>query len=197
MSRLGRLKALAWVALSLGLGVPAFAMAGGPSSHGASHGSAHVTSHGAVAPHGLYHHGRYRGGYVYWGVGPGWWGPCGWGWGWDWTWGAPTCVAYGWGLDPLYYPNALAPPPPPVGWIPPPNAPAPEPAMTSTELFMYPKTGQSAEQQGTDRYECHRWATDQTGFDPSQASAGTTERKREDYLRAMTACLEGRGYSVK
>ncbi len=32
--------------------------------------------------------------------------------------------------------------------------------------FLYPKKGQSAEQQSTDKYECHQWAVEQTGFDP-------------------------------
>jgi hypothetical protein len=37
------------------------------------------------------------------------------------------------------------------------------------DVFMYPAKGQSQEQQDKDRYECHRWAVQQTGFDPSQA----------------------------
>ena len=32
--------------------------------------------------------------------------------------------------------------------------------------FLYPKKGQSAEQQDKDKYECHQWAVGQTGFDP-------------------------------
>lgn len=34
-------------------------------------------------------------------------------------------------------------------------------------LFIYPKKGQSQQQLGRDRYECHAWAVQQTGFDPS------------------------------
>jgi hypothetical protein len=71
----------------------------------------------------------------------------------------------------------------------------------SEEVYMYPRAGQSPEQQAKDRYECHRWAADQTGFDPTQAAggvaAGEAQRKRGEYHRAMSACLEGRGYSVK
>lgn len=71
----------------------------------------------------------------------------------------------------------------------------------SEELFIYPKEGQSTERQASDRYECHRWASDQTGFDPTEPSGGVAPddatRKRADYRRAMTACLEARGYSVK
>ena len=42
--------------------------------------------------------------------------------------------------------------------------------LSAQELFIYPKDGQSAEQQQKDRYECHVWAAEQTGFDPSRAA---------------------------
>jgi hypothetical protein len=71
-----------------------------------------------------------------------------------------------------------------------------EQVRAGARLFVYPKDGQSDEQQKTDRYECHRWAADQTNYDPTQASAQDTA-KRDDYARAETACLTGRGYSVK
>lgn len=71
----------------------------------------------------------------------------------------------------------------------------------SEQLFVYPKRGQSEEQQATDRYECHRWASQQTGFDPTQPGGSVPESKyalsRSDYLRAMKACLEARDYSVQ
>jgi hypothetical protein len=65
--------------------------------------------------------------------------------------------------------------------------------------FVYPKLGQSADKQASDEYECHRWAVDQTGFDPSAAAAGhsTGPVQRTDYSRAQVACLEGRGYTVR
>jgi hypothetical protein len=75
------------------------------------------------------------------------------------------------------------------------------PAGSSTDVFIYPKNGQSEEQQGKDRYECHSWAAGQAGFDPTQPLGGVDKSqattKRADYMRAMTACLEARGYSVK
>ena|SRR5271166_3659354 len=37
----------------------------------------------------------------------------------------------------------------------------------SGQMFIYPQKNQSQEQQDKDRYECHRWAVQQTGFDPS------------------------------
>jgi outer membrane lipoprotein SlyB len=35
------------------------------------------------------------------------------------------------------------------------------------DLFVYPGKGQSEQQLSNDRYECHRWAVGETGFDPS------------------------------
>ena len=64
-------------------------------------------------------------------------------------------------------------------------------------LIAYPKNGQTQEQQGKDKFECHRWAASQTGFDPTQAGGGSAPGNRSDYARAQAACLEGRGYSVK
>ena len=66
---------------------------------------------------------------------------------------------------------------------------------TGTDIYAYPKSGQSDEQQATDRYECHKWAVAQSGFDPTHAS--NASGNSTDYRRAMTACLDGRGYSAK
>jgi hypothetical protein len=70
-------------------------------------------------------------------------------------------------------------------------------APSPSELIAYPKNGQSEDQLGKDRFECHRWAVSQSGFDPTQAGGGSAPGKRSDYSRAQAACLEGRGYSVK
>lgn len=40
------------------------------------------------------------------------------------------------------------------------------------QMYIYPAKGQSQQQQDKDRYECHTWAVQQSGFDPSQASPG-------------------------
>lgn len=34
--------------------------------------------------------------------------------------------------------------------------------------YIYPSKGQSQETQSRDRYECHTWAVQQTGFDPTR-----------------------------
>lgn len=63
------------------------------------------------------------------------------------------------------------------------------------ELYIYPTRGQSEQQQADDKYECHKWSFEQTGFDPTQMQHESS--KREQYDRALTACLTARGYSVK
>ncbi len=74
-------------------------------------------------------------------------------------------------------------------------------APPSDDLFIYPKNSQPADQQANDKYECHKWASSQTGFDPTQSAGGVPPEqaggKHADYQRTMRACLEGRGYSVR
>lgn len=45
-----------------------------------------------------------------------------------------------------------------------------------TQVYFYPKKGQTAEQQSRDHYECYNWAVQQTGFDPSQSSIPPEKR---------------------
>ena len=69
---------------------------------------------------------------------------------------------------------------------------------TQGRLFAYPKQGQSEEQQARDRYECHRWAVRESRVDPTMDDEGDiSKRDRDNYRRALAACLEGRGYAVK
>jgi hypothetical protein len=46
----------------------------------------------------------------------------------------------------------------------------PLPRTPITQVYFYPKEGQTTEQQSRDHYECYNWAMQQTGFDPSQSS---------------------------
>jgi hypothetical protein len=55
--------------------------------------------------------------------------------------------------------RVAAPPPPP---------PAP--------VYVYPAQGQTPEQTDRDKYECHIWAVQQTGVDPSRPGASSYER---------------------
>ena len=109
-------------------------------------------------------------------------------------------VYYQWRPDMNGY--VVAPPPPgaerPAGDAPPAATPA------GDQFYIYPRNGQTAEQQAADRYECHAWAKGQTGFDPTQPGGAlpgnpgnATPGTSEQYTRALTACLEARGYSVK
>lgn len=43
--------------------------------------------------------------------------------------------------------------------------------VLGADLYIYPNKGQSPEQQSRDRYDCHLWAVQQTGFDPTRAQA--------------------------
>jgi outer membrane lipoprotein SlyB len=45
------------------------------------------------------------------------------------------------------------------------------PAPPPQRVFVYPAHGQSPEQTERDRYECHNWAVQQTGVDPSRTDA--------------------------
>jgi hypothetical protein len=75
-----------------------------------------------------------------------------------------------------------------------------EPPPSDT-LFVYPRNGQTSDQQSRDRYECHHWAVEQTGYDPTQERGGVSPAaaagKRAEYFRAAVACLDARGYTVK
>ncbi len=47
-------------------------------------------------------------------------------------------------------------------------------SVVRADLYVYPTQGQSQEQQQKDRFECHTWAVQQTGFDPSRPAQPTT-----------------------
>ena len=72
----------------------------------------------------------------------------------------------------------------------------PESLESSLKLFVYPKAGQSENEQANDRYDCHLWAVGETDFDPT-LDPSASELELSDYRRAITACLEAREYTVK
>jgi hypothetical protein len=208
-------------ALAIGA-APVYAQHVGGSSRG---GVGHVGGYGGYrGGYGGYRGGYggygWRGGYGGWGWRGGYWGPWGWG-----GLGLGLYFAtlpyyystYWWGGVPYYYADntyyqwdgtagqyVTVTPPAGVmeqnagagqaGQTSPGQSPAGQPS--SQELMVYPKNGQTEEQTRKDKYECHKWASSQTGFDPTLAG-GTAPNRRSDYLRAQMACLEGRGYSVK
>ena len=178
---------------------------------------------GAYYGHGYYGHGYYGHGYstgAYWRGGywrGGFWPRCYYGVGFSWF--LPILpfayATYYYGGVPYYYANDVyytynpsyegyvATDPPPVAEsnngsavnsLPPTDLSAPSqpqnagPSGAESQLFMYPKNGQSEEQQARDKAECQEWATQQ---------AGQVATNGSDYQRAMSACVEGRGYSAR
>src|SRR5260370_41543124 len=61
------------------------------------------------------------------------------------------------------------------------------------DIFIYAAKGQSQTQQDKDRYECHSWAVQQTGFDPSKPqtyAAGKSDTSQE-YKPSQPHVLKG------
>ncbi len=52
------------------------------------------------------------------------------------------------------------------------------PAAPITQVYFYPKAGQTHEQQSRDQYDCYNWAIQQTGFDPGQSAIPRDDRVR-------------------
>jgi hypothetical protein len=46
------------------------------------------------------------------------------------------------------------------------------------QQYFYPKSGQTAERQSRDHYDCYNWAVNQTGFDPGQSTIPQEQRVR-------------------
>ncbi len=103
-----------------------------------------------------------------------------------WFGGAPYYYANGVYYAPAGYDGYRVVAPPPgaedlQGQSPAPAAkPAPDP-------IIYPRNGQSAQQIEADRQDCNRWATTQPA---AMADASV-------FHRAVAACMDGRGYSLK
>ena len=100
--------------------------------------------------------------------------------------------------------RAYAPPPPSNYYPPPPErSPAPPSASQGSggRMFIYPRQSQNEEQQAKDFDVCHSWAVGQTGFDPAKppvaAPDAQTMQRSEDYFRAISACLDAHGYTIR
>ena len=109
----------------------------------------------------------------------------------------PAYVTLWIGGAPYYYANgvyyAVAPGQGYTVVAPPPGAetaqpvPPPPPSKPAPDPIVYPRSGQSAAQTEADQQECNRWATTQ----PSAMADAQVFR------RAVEACLDGRGYTVR
>src|ERR1700730_2601970 len=82
-----------------------------------------------------------------------------------------------------------------------PTGPASASPPQGPKVFLYPKNGQTPDQQARDRYECHRFAVAQSGFDPTRSTGGASpapsNEPQSDYERAQSACFEARGYASR
>ncbi|MGZ8159721.1 MAG: glycine zipper family protein [Methylobacter sp.] len=65
------------------------------------------------------------------------------------------------------------------------------PAMGQADVMVYPMQGQSNEQLSKDRYECHVWAVQQSGFDPSTAQAGQTSPQTQQKGQVLRGGARG------
>jgi hypothetical protein len=103
---------------------------------------------------------------------------------------APVNGGYVTVVQPPGYEQATVMPPPPA-------KPAANPSMAPANdlVFIYPRRNQSEAKMTSDRTECSNWASGKTGYDPNQPAMD--ESQRGDYLRAISSCLESRGYGVK
>jgi hypothetical protein len=95
---------------------------------------------------------------------------------------------------------AAAPSAPSAAGSAPATGPAAAPvAVPAAAAVIYPKNGQSADQQARDRYECYRFAVAQSGFDPMHPNNLTAAARADgeaSYERAQGVCLDAHGYAV-
>ena len=80
-------------------------------------------------------------------------------------------------------------------------------------LVVFPASNQSNQKQKEDEFDRYLWAMDQTGIDPlnlpkveAQVQTGPTggavrgageKEMKETFIKAFSACMEGKGYVVK
>ncbi|POA50664.1 MULTISPECIES: DUF6515 family protein [unclassified Pseudomonas] len=81
---------------------------------------------------------------------------------------------------------------PPAGVVP----PAPQPVGNGYDVLAYPVNGQPPQQVDQDRYDCYRWAVQQSGFDPASVTYQPAPEVVQAYRQAQGNCLSSRGYQV-
>lgn len=76
--------------------------------------------------------------------------------------------------------------------------PVPQPVVAPSgyDVAFYPANGQSPSQMERDRYECQRWAAQQTGFDPATATYAPSDQVVYLFRQNMANCLTSRGYGL-
>lgn len=71
-----------------------------------------------------------------------------------------------------------------------------QPVSNGYDVVAYPANGQSPAQIDQDRYDCYRWAVDQSGFDPAKVTYAPSPAVVQTYRQAQGNCLSSRGYQV-
>jgi len=66
-------------------------------------------------------------------------------------------------------------------------------SVFAQNLMVYPARGQTPDQQSKDRYECHTWAVQQSGFDPSSGATAPQPNTRQGSLGRETLRGGARG----
>ena len=72
----------------------------------------------------------------------------------------------------------------------------PQPVSYGYDVIAYPANGQTPEQINQDRYDCYRWAVEQSGFDPATVTYQPAPGVLLTYRQAQGNCLSSRGYQV-
>lgn len=83
------------------------------------------------------------------------------------------------GVEPVYSPQQIQQPADPY------------------DVIAYPANGQTQQQVEQDRYDCYRYAVQQSNFDPAAATYQPAPEVVGIYRQAMAGCYAGRGYSVQ
>ncbi|AUG04455.1 glycine zipper family protein [Pseudomonas sp. 09C 129] len=78
----------------------------------------------------------------------------------------------------------------------PPVASPPPQSGNDYNVLAYPVSGQSPQQINQDRYDCYRWAVQQSGFDPAAMTYPPAPQVVQTYRQAQGGCLSSRGYQV-
>ncbi len=76
----------------------------------------------------------------------------------------------------------------------------PQPIQQPTDpydIVAYPANGQTQQQFEQDRYDCYRFAVQQSNFDPAAATYQPAPEVVGIYRQAMAGCYASRGYSVR
>jgi hypothetical protein len=62
-------------------------------------------------------------------------------------------------------------------------------ASAQAGIYAYPRNGQSGEQQQRDKFECHQWAVQQTGFDPITATQSPRHADVQEFSGSSSGFL--------